>query len=84
MRVQEYPIDSSLFELSVQVLIVLLDTRVGEVRCRVKVWIHRALDARLDNEEVVRRNVERRLRIQPALLLSMEYPIEGIVGEQES
>ena len=39
-------------------LVVLLDTGVCEVRRGVEVRIHRTLDARLDNEEVIRRDVE--------------------------
>ena len=63
---------------------MLLDASVGEICRGIEVRIHRTLDARLDNEEVIRRDVEGQLRIQPALLLLVEYPIEGIVSEQEA
>ena len=65
-------------------LVVLLDASVGEICRGVEVRIHRTLDARLDNEEVIRRDVERRLRLQPPLLLLVECFVEGIVSEQEA
>ena len=45
---------------------------------------HSTLDTRLLDEEVERRNVQRGTRIQPALLLAMEYPIEWIVLKKKS
>ena len=46
--------------------------------------IHRALDARLDNEKVIRGDVQRDHLVQPPLLLLVEYLVEGVVGEKES
>ena len=54
-------------------LVVLLDAGVGEICRGVEVRIHRTLDARLDNEEVVGGYVQRLPRVQTPMLFSVEY-----------